>query len=1213
MKNKNYYKNRNKKLSQPTVPKGEEGGKLRTKLVEYLDTKGNELSKQEQRRVRKGIQDINPNLYYVNVDGGYITYKKDKDGNFYQADDFGAGIYQRDNALSINRSGLAQSLTGSRKSTAYGGKENPKRVRDAITLAKQLGLLKDKSALGITEGNAQEATTETVEDTTDTNESGNMDLDTLIGTTPDNTVIEGDTTYAVIDGQPIPVILDADGKITAIKTLGGEGPGATFAETPQFDAEGNQINDVNPYKTGVSLFDEGITDTGSVIDAEGVETGGTQSTEADSSTFTDPRLFQEFLVREAKKQNKEVNGGLLGVKFPKDTYKGVSLDYKVGPKTLQFADSLGLKDRWKGTNNTSGGAVSIDESSNGETDAEKQARLDREAAEKLALDKSARRKTEFSVEAQEQAETEAYVNRTTEGGNKVLPDDKMSRTAAQRFEIKTPEKKAETATSTTSTTATGDNSIVLSGATYDLNKGKQESEGANILGGGLSGLPAVKVGAYKFEDKIAQAKQLDSEIGKFYQQYTKSNDEFYLIQLKDRLQKFETLMGKPHTLKSKLPSLKEGGKVPNKGNASVDMELDIQAKYNRLRNKEVLNRSDVDNLQKELTSYKSITGTEHDIQKGLNDLKEGIKIFADGGKNTTSTETNIRQESLSYLRFLDGKEGDTSQGFFKQGGKVESFQSGGKVRYGQPYRDSLTGEIVTLGPGYDHNSPTAVPLTPVELAQLNNTNTSTSTSTTNTNNGNLSTDLSQIATPVPTTVGNPNPNIAPPIINTNSNTGTTSTGNPAEQVDTTTSNNDRETGNGKVENQGARVYEFSKKLFGNNSNNKKGKFGLDHTTAQFLTALGINVLNSNKVDQVKPEAQNILVDTVKRNNSYRRLEDRNKQMFAGARARTNKTSDPTLNQVAGLALNSQEVDASGKLAEAEAADLRSQKDRQTKQRQAASAQRTGELNQSIAIDNQAAIAEDTRKDTLRSTLGNLGLQYADAKKVEGEQKRALAEGVIGEKVNLEANKKIADISANKAKAVTISSTLDNLIRQADSGLLTQAQIDQSKDYLVKLYNETYPDETPIDFTGLQSNLLGKIKGYQTDIDNTRLAAATQLKQMALKGALEKNFEYAPFSNPLGHLAMKEKGGKVPMNASGGTTKQKEKIKLQKQREKEAYKLAKEQAKAKAKQQMAEEKARLKVQSNNMKSWGNTVKQYHEGIASILTNIENIKNPNRKGK
>lgn len=1100
-------------MKKNKVFKAEKGGILRQKLVDYLDKNGNELSKEEQRRIRKGIQDINPNLYYVNVDGGYVTYKQDDKGNFYQSDDFGAGIYRRDPKLSSRRSGIAQSILGGRKTTAYGGKENPKRVRDAITLAKELSMLKTQDELGIsTSGNNSSNTSQ------DNSSENVSSVDDLIGTTPTSTLQKDGIDYVIFEGNEIPVKLDKDGKITEIISI---------------EKARDITGSTDDYETGIEMFDK-----------ENVEESIDDSDQDSQQSFTDPAAFQRFLVDKAKEMGESVTGAILGVKKSKEIYDGVQLDHAVGSKTLAFAKKLGVDGLWKGstyksnlgTNNT----LSTIQNTNSSTreqqvNSQKQEdtnyfpTLDDEGEIESDNTEYGQKLREFINDPNSyKTDRTSELNSLLEGYKKETGNDHLSKESFMYF--------------------------------YDLNKPKNSTNKASDL---FKVEDSRNITTRSMETKKSitneKTERLDKRIKSLFDKIKLSPNHPQIEQRKTVLNRYlveyKQEAKADHPLQTQIQSFKKGGKVKN---SLESLSIRISGQFSKLKNKSVINKSEMDMLKADLEKYKTMSGTQHPVSKDISILEKGIKkpeSMKNGGVNN----------SLDYLDFLNGKEGEKSQGFFKQGG-VYKFFSGG-VKPGFPYKDILSGKIFKPGDtGYDPSSPTAMPIDPSEIS-ISNSNTSSTNSTSTTQNNN------------------------------NNNT---STSEKAENQQKDEDTDIRETADGKVNNLGQGVLEYGKGFLGKN-NKRFGKgFGLDHTTTQYLTSVATNLANSNRIQQRKPQAQEIFIDTIKRNPAYANLEKQNKEMFSAARARSSRTSDPTLNAITALSLNSQQIDSQGKLAEAEAQDYNAQRAAQRGQRQQASAQRINELNQSIAIDNQADLAEDQRKDQLRSTLANATMQYADAKKFEKEEQRKLGEDLYINKMNQETQSQISELSNEKVYLVNLGTSIDKIVEKVQSGVQTPQQAEEQLNQIVTMYNNKYPNDLA-DISNIHTKILTRNSNTQNDINKLRATASNNAMQVRTEGALIKNYEYAPFSNPYSHLT------KVQSNKNGGTNKDKEQLK----REKFEYKKAKEVQKAQLKQKQALEKRRQAVSDSNMKQWLGQTKQYYSDVSTILNNIEKIKRGNNR--
>lgn len=337
-----------KKQENTKVPKLEKGNVLRDKMNRWLDQNSSSLSKTELRELRKGLQDLNPDMFYSLNDGGndYQTYMKSSDGKWENKDAFGSGIDKRSGKTSSNRSGFLQGLTGGRRESGYGGKENPRRIRDIITKAVELGYLRNiKSEQGDVDEDKKEEETEI---------DFFHNLGSLVGTKATNMVSKNGVDFVVVtskdtppESKEIPVKIDDKGIITEILAI------EDFA-IKTHDKDGNPIVGVDPFNTGVDTFDKSNTQDNSE-----------NNSEEEQTTFTDGTAFQRFLIQKAKDKGIVIAKDVLKVKTKTGELLGIDYDGKVGPATMALARLLGYADLWVGGNTSSTSSTSSTTSSTG--------------------------------------------------------------------------------------------------------------------------------------------------------------------------------------------------------------------------------------------------------------------------------------------------------------------------------------------------------------------------------------------------------------------------------------------------------------------------------------------------------------------------------------------------------------------------------------------------------------------------------------------------------------------------------------------------------------------------------------------------------------------------------------------------------------------------------------------------------------------------------
>jgi len=560
------------KKTNKRIPKHEKGAVIKQKLVDWLNKNGSSISRIEAAELRKGIEDLNPDMFYsINEDKeGYLTFKQDDSGKWNESSDFGAGIYKKDGKLSRNRSGFLQTLSGNRKYAAYGGRENPRRIKDALIKAKELNILRN-----IKDEEGQSKSTDTTG-----NSNAATSIDDLIGTTPTNVLNKNGIDYVTVDGQEIPVKIGPDGKIqsiiaiedVAIDAVEGTGQDAKFKDG------------IDPYTTGVDLFDESSNN-------QDASTSDTIPTDEEGNiVFTDGRLFQKYLIDKAKAANMTVTGRMLGVKTAVDTHNGVPIDGKVGDLTMALATKLGVADKWKGNmfknkkvTVTQDSPQNVDEDISDDPIKDKDTKLKEiEDEVKRIIDPTS---AQYGYVKRLQELFTEYANLTgkfypnadtllkmTEQASKTedsptleakIRDNNMDRvnhegriqygnTDDLRYKFRPDIYTGSQGTSNTSTSSTS----------VDLNQGKQITKGSELFP-----FFGIKSGEYSKEDKQKDIDTLNKKI-EGLSRFKDSNPKAYEQSLTKLLKEYKELTGQDHPV----ASMKTGGVVSKYENGgSLDL------------------------------------------------------------------------------------------------------------------------------------------------------------------------------------------------------------------------------------------------------------------------------------------------------------------------------------------------------------------------------------------------------------------------------------------------------------------------------------------------------------------------------------------------------------------------------------------------------------------------------------------------------------------
>lgn len=320
----------------------------------------------------------------------------------------------------------------------------------------------------------------------------------------------------------------------------------------------------------------------------------------------------------------------------------------------------------------------------------------------------------------------------------------------------------------------------------------------------------------------------------------------------------------------------------------------------------------------------------------------------------------------------------------------------------------------------------------------------------------------------------------------------------------------------------------------NKSSNKQGI--LDHTTAQFMTALGTTFANYGFTNQRAPEKKRILIDQPKRNEAIVNANKRRAESEALARSRSNKTSDATANMLNQQTVTQNSFDNINSLMQQEGQDIAQQKQMNYKQRFMADEVRTNELNEAIGRDNAEALGKDKAEDMLRSTVADNTMRYADAKQKEKGDQRQLAENLFLQKENSKINSQINEISNSKTALVNMEFNLDTLISQVNAGTTNQEEAMAGFQQAVDVYKQQYPDETDVTVNNIRAKLRTKSNQADNQMALLRQQANEKAMNVRAEGAM-RGYGYAPTLNQYAHLKSSDgtignpiafkKGGKTP--------------------------------------------------------------------------------------
>jgi len=517
------------------------------------------------------------------------------------------------------------------------------------------------------------------------------------------------------------------------------------------------------------------------------------------------------------------------------------------------------------------------------------------------------------------------------------------------------------------------------------------------------------------------------------------------------------------------------------------------------------------------------------------------------------------------------------------------YDKGGKVLRGSPYYDTVLDKIINPSDKvYNPESYSAIPVSEMEKFKANRDNRMQ-----------------------PKDILNPN----------NDKTKLLGNDNKERELDILSPNktSDLENVGGLSPNDNTRELDRKGSSFENTGNRQNQDIankvnygtGLDHTTAQYVTAIGTSAANFGYVPQRKNVKRNVFISDIEKK-AYNSLQNKMNQQFADQRSRTPKTSDATLNTLSQQATTENAYQQNLSLAQSEAQDINRQKDLQYGQRMQADAQRVAELNQSIAIDNAEALAKDKAKDMFRTTVAQTTMDYADTKKLEKEQQRQLAENLFISKQNQEIEKQISELSNKKAKLLGPATQRDRINYALSIGQIDDAQVQIAAKNAIDQFNTLYPEDKVSDFASLDSALTQKINDLDTEMGNLREAANNNALEIRAKGALVQGYQYAPTSNQYGHLNNSSTGQQFNPNNPIGKQLFKKGGKTKSDYQFEAYKHELRKEAARSKEEMKYDNAAkieqlkisMKIAENNIRNFTKSIEAYNKDIHNIYNKGKN---------